>query len=588
MSSNTRMLADMLYGVIPINSPPSLTFDTTAGDSDLTDLDDIEHAILNLEGNVLPGAATDGSTKLCGMYVVLLKLIIGRRTSTRILTAPRKRFASELDDDEDTSQLKRLKATKHADEPPKQIPIGINHMSELPPEIFRLVATLLPPQSLKYLAQVCRAFYAAIDATFIRSYAKEYFPKHYNGAIEAFDALERYKDEYVIPSVDSDDDDHCDVCGQIHRIAMYVPMGEHSLDPRKPENTKEWFYKQLRQFCYECGKHTYNKHIQTGRTVCYQCQAVKSEYKLIGVTKAKKDYLMTESDLSTLKSSTAENPLFWNAAPQRLYSLAQVKELAEKKYGDEFDAKRRAKQEETESRRLARVKMEKKRRRELLNALHEKGLELQRGKSSTCHKYIKKGKPSINSIIEQRMKEHVLSQHTNYQQLMNLTATDLSQRLSGVPVSEMSSTRSAHTAAMEARALQLLEQTEKEYGLQPDGDFIGEVTVHDEYDGPNKGDLTLEPGQCITGVKKTDDEDVYFGMNRDGDEGLFPRDCVKIEKRSQSAIEVKVVGGDGNETVEHAVLCGCGRYRLAKAIPLTPCKLVHCCTDRQMSLSPRR
>lgn len=97
------------------------------------------------------------------------------------------------------------------------------------------------------------------------------------------------------------------------------------------------FYKTL---CQNCGKRAHQKHLFYPELVCYKCQDNVEKYKIINPTKAKKEYYLTNTELSRIKSITEY--YYYKSSVMRknkktYYLLSDVIDLHNTKFPDKHD-----------------------------------------------------------------------------------------------------------------------------------------------------------------------------------------------------------------------------------------------------------
>ena len=78
----------------------------------------------------------------------------------------------------------------------------------------------------------------------------------------------------------------------------------------------------------------------------------------VNSTKAKKDYYLTEEDLSTLECTYQTNPVFPNGAPMRLYRIADIEAIARRKRLEKEEELNRKRAKKLEAERLKQAKLE--------------------------------------------------------------------------------------------------------------------------------------------------------------------------------------------------------------------------------------
>ena len=71
------------------------------------------------------------------------------------------------------------------------------------------------------------------------------------------------------------------------------------------------------------------KHCILGKRMCNECTANK--FQTVPVTRAKREYKLTEDDLTDLKQAKMRNPVHRLYAPMRLYLRSDLKRAAERK-----------------------------------------------------------------------------------------------------------------------------------------------------------------------------------------------------------------------------------------------------------------
>ncbi|KAJ8607258.1 hypothetical protein MRB53_040444 [Persea americana] len=528
--------------------------DLIAGDeceSELTDLEDIEHAMQLLEDEDDSSVEThlDRAKDPRRRRSVRLSAVSLRKQEVRAQTPE-----SSSDDSEFTLPESLSRTNRSARErPQKSTPFD-----KLPNEVFVLIAGFLAPPALWSLTQVCRAFRNALDCRFLVSYSKLNMAGMYESAIQSIDDASHYRRLYV-DRFDDDEYGICEFCGVRHEDGStdeWLP----SLDPRDSAQIKQWFAYKMRRFCVECGIESFRVFKPTGETVCDRCQALP-QYALINVTRAKREYLLTDRDMA-------------------------IEDTAIDKHGSLHDLEVEKKQRENaaESRRKEKIASERQRAQDLENALLAVGLSLRaatmcgiRSKSRTAQLYIKKGQGDLRAVVKLLREGHLLVNHTNFGKLLKATEQDLHDQLATIELlgpngrANRIKVRDTHHDRMRRRALRLLEAFEKKHLKVP----LKKVTVVEEYDGPHQGDLFLEPGEVVRNVSLTEIDGIFYGTNKDGDSGTFPVEYVKERERDPMIISMRI---KGQKQDVRAHYCSCGHYDFREYIKVKPCKPCLFCT----------
>jgi len=91
--------------------------------------------------------------------------------------------------------------------------------------------------------------------------------------------------------------------------------------------------------CIVCKKETGRIFPPTGESICLSCQ--KEKYPLITKTRAKKEYLLTDSELNGLYCLETKNPYYGSAAPMKRYWTKEVEKRAIEKWGSLNNLKNR-------------------------------------------------------------------------------------------------------------------------------------------------------------------------------------------------------------------------------------------------------
>lgn len=84
--------------------------------------------------------------------------------------------------------------------------------------------------------------------------------------------------------------------------------------------------------CYGCSSVIPGKirmHCILGKRTCHECAA--SKFQIVPVTRAKREYKLTEEDLTDLKQAKTRNPVHRLYAPMRLYLRSDLERAAERK-----------------------------------------------------------------------------------------------------------------------------------------------------------------------------------------------------------------------------------------------------------------
>jgi hypothetical protein len=131
--------------------------------------------------------------------------------------------------------------------------------------------------------------------------------------------------------------------------------------------------------------------------LCPECNKLE-DYATICKTTAKNKYFLKDEDLEDLDYIETKNKFYRSGSMMKLYCLADVIKIFKKKYhvksGDDYEdvLEELKEQKEEKSKMLLKNKQKKKniRKKELVEALEEKGLEF-RADSKLCEKYINGG-----------------------------------------------------------------------------------------------------------------------------------------------------------------------------------------------------
>ena len=155
--------------------------------------------------------------------------------------------------------------------------------------------------------------------------------------------------------------------------------------------------------------------------VCFRCQKTSLRYEKVTATRAKAEYRITETDLSSLRCLETQNPHYRSAAPMRLYLSSAVQKLSLQKHGssEELVKKKRKASEVADKRAATKKRKMEERRAELESALEAGGLEL-RGDSRRCQDYIagKRGF-SLEQVVATMDKMHVVHDHSIFEEILS-------------------------------------------------------------------------------------------------------------------------------------------------------------------------
>jgi hypothetical protein len=163
--------------------------------------------------------------------------------------------------------------------------------------------------------------------------------------------------------------------------------------------------------------------------ICQKCQKSPDSnniFACITKTRAKKEYLLTDDDLSTFDHIEARNPYYRNSPAMMLFLKSDVEQYADEKHQgklEELQAKRTKKSQTIKDNKVARQNI---RTEELKTALEKVGLEL-RSDSRLCQGYIENKLDqewTLDEIVSMCAEMRWLYQYTDYKKKLDQAVQD--------------------------------------------------------------------------------------------------------------------------------------------------------------------
>jgi DNA repair protein len=172
--------------------------------------------------------------------------------------------------------------------------------------------------------------------------------------------------------------------------------------------------------CFECGMSTSNVDHFYNYHICSSCRREIPKYKLITKTTCKKEFCLSEKDLTGLDHVLSTNPYYRSSAPMMLFLESDIKEYAYDKYGgvDGLQNKLKKRQESLEKRRQTKKNVRENRKFEIQQELAMRGMNV-RNDSKLCQGYINNTLDSrwtLEKVVDMMIEMKWLYEYTDYQQ----------------------------------------------------------------------------------------------------------------------------------------------------------------------------
>ncbi|OZJ05456.1 hypothetical protein BZG36_01646 [Bifiguratus adelaidae] len=253
----------------------------------------------------------------------------------------------------------------------------------------------------------------------------------------------------------------------------YMPPKKHS----KKKEGRQYVISILDTLCESCGYRFSPKYQQfDSLRLCKPCQGLP-QFTVIGMGKAKSRYMLDNRDVSRLRHITKTDA---KGLAKRYYLLKDVQAASEEKLdrlGTTLEEERRKAAEAFKERKRRRAKRQEARRQLLAAKLAKYGLVIPEA-SDLCAAYIRDdcqcGSMTLEYVIQETRQDHLLFDHTNYLALLGASYERFWDEFEDeIEVYEIGgreiwafSRVFAHRLieneeAMEERAMELLEETEK-------------------------------------------------------------------------------------------------------------------------------
>jgi len=177
--------------------------------------------------------------------------------------------------------------------------------------------------------------------------------------------------------------------------------------------------------CFSClGTTKVKNHSSYNIRVCHECQITKPIYTQITRSTAMKEYCLKGKEVDELAHIVVKNPVFSSAAPMRLYILNDVLEISKNR---DVEAIKQKKQMSLEKRRKTVADKKEIRKQQLIDALHNIGLEL-RSDSELCEQYLdgKIQNMSLAQLVREMAVMKYLYEYTDYENRLEEKVDELS------------------------------------------------------------------------------------------------------------------------------------------------------------------